>query len=78
MPAAMTFTHARANLAALCDKVVASRKPVIIRRRSGKDVALMDAAELRGMMETAYLLRSPRNAQRLISALLCARGQTPE
>jgi antitoxin YefM len=73
MSAETTYSHARANLAALCDKVVDSREPVIIHRRGAKDVALVDAAELRSLTETAHLLRSPKNAQRLISALLRAR-----
>jgi antitoxin YefM len=70
-----TYTHARANLASLCDKVSQSREPVIIRRRGAQDVALVDAAELRGLTETAHLLRSPKNAQRLITALIRARGK---
>ncbi len=69
MPTETTYTHARANLAALCNHVTASREPVIIRRRGAKDVALVDASELRGLTETAHLLRSPKNAQRLLSAL---------
>jgi antitoxin YefM len=68
-----TFTHARANLAALCDRVVLSREPIIIHRRGADDVALVDAAELRGLTETAHLLRSPKNAQRLIAAINRAR-----
>lgn len=70
-----TYTHARANLAALCDKVTQSREPVIIRRRGAEDVALVDAAELRSLTETAHLLRSPKNAQRLITALIRARNK---
>jgi antitoxin YefM len=70
-----SYTDARANLAALCDKVSQSREPVIIRRRGAQDVALIDAAELRSLTETAHLLRSPKNAQRLITALLRARGK---
>jgi len=70
-----TYTHARANLAALCDKVAMSREPIIIHRRGAKDVALVDAAEFRSLTETAHLLRSPKNAQRLITALVRARGQ---
>lgn len=68
-----TYTLARANLAALCDQVAESREPVIIHRRGAKDVALVDAAELRSLTETAHLLRSPKNAQRLITALVRAR-----
>ncbi|NLP06315.1 type II toxin-antitoxin system Phd/YefM family antitoxin [Candidatus Fermentibacteria bacterium] len=64
-----TYSDARARLAALCDFVASSREPVIIRRRSAEDVALVSAAELSSLMETAHLLRSPRNAQRLLRAL---------
>ncbi len=42
--------------------------------RRSKDVALIPAAELDGLMETAYLLRSPKNAQRLLTAMRRARG----
>jgi len=41
----------------------------IIRRKGSRDVALVPAAELAGLMETAHLLRSPRNARRLLTAL---------
>lgn len=75
MPTETTYTHARANLAALCDQVAGSREPVIIRRRGAADVALVDAAELRSLTESAHLLRSPKNAQRLITALIRARDQ---
>jgi antitoxin YefM len=64
-----TYSDARSKLAALCDLVSSSREPVIIRRRSAEDVALVSAAELSSLLETAHLLRSPRNAQRLLSAL---------
>jgi antitoxin YefM len=73
MPTETTYTHARAHLASLCDKVAQSREPVIIHRRGAQDVALVDAAELRSLTETAHLLRSPKNAQRLITALVRAR-----
>ncbi len=43
-----TYTHARANLAALCDEVTANREVVIIHRRGAGDVALIAADELRG------------------------------
>src|SRR5437870_3660249 len=75
MPTETTYTHARAHLAALCDKVAQSREPIIIHRRGAEDVALVDAAELRSLTETAHLLRSPKNAQRLITAIVRAREQ---
>lgn len=64
-----TYTQARANLKALLDEAVESREPVIIHRRDGDDVALIAADELRGLIETAHLLRSPNNAERLLRAL---------
>ncbi|HEY1859487.1 MAG TPA: type II toxin-antitoxin system prevent-host-death family antitoxin [Gemmataceae bacterium] len=75
MPTETTYTHARAHLAALCDQAASSREPVIIHRRGADDVALMSAAELRSLTETAHLLRSPKNAQRLLTALIRARGR---
>lgn len=64
-----TYTSLRANLAAVLDEVVDQQETVIVRRKGARDVALIPATELASLMETAHLLRSPRNAQRLLSAL---------
>ena len=64
-----TYTQARANLASLIDEVIQGREVVIIQRRGSEDVALVAADELSSLMETAHLLRSPKNAERLIAAL---------
>lgn len=64
-----TYSHARANLAHLLDEVTENREVVIIRRRHGEDAALIAASELTSLLETAYLLRSPANAERLLTAL---------
>lgn len=64
-----TYTNARANLASLIDEVTKNREVVIIQRRGSEDVAMIAADELAGLLETAHLLRSPTNTQRLISAL---------
>ena len=64
-----TYTHLRENLASVLDRVVDEQETVIVRRRGARDVALIPAAELAGLMETAHLLRSPRNARRLLTAL---------
>jgi antitoxin YefM len=71
-----TYTAARANLAKLLDSAVEDREIVRIRRRGAEDVALIAAAELDSLLETAHLLRSPRNAERLLSALQRARAGT--
>jgi len=73
MPRETTYTEARANLASLCDEVAESREPLIIHRPGARDIALVAADELDSLIETAHLLRSPRNARRLIAALLRAR-----
>jgi antitoxin YefM len=73
MPIETTYTNARAHLASLCDTAASTREPVIIRRRGAADVALVSAAELSSLEETAHLLRSPRNAERLMRALSRAR-----
>ena len=70
-----TYTQARANLKALLDEVAENREQVIIRRREGDDVVLIAADELRGLNETAHLLRSPRNVQRLMEALRRAQAR---
>jgi len=67
-----TYTSARANLARLCDEVTANNEMVIIHRRGAQDVALISAAELESLLETAHLLRSPKNAKRLLTALVRA------
>jgi len=69
MPQETTYTSARANFATLCEEVASKRAPIIIHRRGAEDVALISAAELEGLSETAHLLRSPRNAARLLKAL---------
>jgi antitoxin YefM len=47
---------------------------VVIRRWKGEAVAMIAASELSALTETAYLLRSPRNAERLLSALVRGRA----
>ena len=63
-----TYSNARAHLAALMDQVTDTREPIVIRRRGAEPVALVAADELAGWLETAYLLRSPKNARRLLEA----------
>jgi antitoxin YefM len=69
MTVEITYTQARDSLARLLDEVTQEREIVIIKRRGGDDVALIAADELSSLIETAYLLRSPANAQRLLEAL---------
>ena len=65
----ITLTRARARLGTLCEQDVKDKTIVLIRRRSKKNVVLISATELSGLMETLHLLKSPRNAERLLTAI---------
>jgi antitoxin YefM len=69
MPVETTYTSLRERLASVLDQVANDHDVVIVRRRNAKDVALIPAEELTSLLETAHLLRSPKNAQRLLAAL---------
>ena len=64
-----TYTQARDGLAKLLDQVTHNREIVVIQRRGEEEVAMIAASELESLMETAYLLRSPANAERLLAAI---------
>jgi antitoxin YefM len=64
-----SYTSLREKLASVLDRVVENQEVVIVRRRGARDVALVPADELAGLLETAHLLRSPKNARRLLTAL---------
>jgi len=65
----VSYSNAREKLATLIEEVIEDREIVIINRRGYEDVALVAASELSSLLETAHLLRSPKNAQRLLQAL---------
>ena len=69
MPIETTYTALREKLAGFLDQVTDDREIVIVRRRGQRDVALIPADELSSLMETAHLLRSPKNAERLFESL---------
>jgi antitoxin YefM len=64
-----TYTNLRQSLASVLDRVSNDREVVIVRRKGDKTVAMVPADELAGLLETAHLLRSPKNARRLLTAL---------
>jgi antitoxin YefM len=69
MPIETTYSQAREKLGSLMDRVTDDLEVVIITHRGGKRVVLIDAAETQWLQETAHLMRSPRNADRLWLAL---------
>ncbi len=66
---AITYTAARENLAKTMQRVCEDRAPVIITRRRDQAVVMMALEDYEALEETAYLLRSPRNAKRLREAV---------
>jgi len=70
-----TYTQARQQLKTLMDRAVDDREVILVRRRSGDAVAMITADELQSLMETAHLLRSPKNAELLLAALGRARSE---
>lgn len=65
----MTYSKARARLASLWDRVERGGEIAVLHRRGHQSVALIGAEELSSLTETAHLLRSPKNALRLLTAL---------
>lgn len=76
MPRRTTYSRARARFADLWNEVESTREPAILERRGHEDMALIPADELSSLQETAHLLRSPRNAARLLSALARSRRES--
>jgi len=66
---AITYTAARENLAATMDRVCEDAEAVVITRNRDQAVVMVSLAEYQALEETAYLMRSPKNAARLRSAL---------
>ncbi len=66
---AITYTAARANLASTMDRVCADHEPLIITRSGQQSVVMLSLEDYKSLEETAYLLRSPANAKRLLSAV---------
>ena len=61
----MTYSDARKNLKSVMDKVVDDRSEAIITRRNGEAVVMVSLSEWNSIVETEYLLSSPKNAERL-------------
>lgn len=69
----ITASEARKNLFPLIEKVNNDRQPVEITSKGG-DAVLMSRADFDALSETAFLLRVPANARRLLDSLAQARG----
>ena len=66
---AITYTAARENLASTMDRVCNDHTPVIITRNRNQSVVMLSLEDFESLEETAYLMRSPANAKRLLEAI---------
>lgn len=64
----ITYSAARERFAETMDRVCDSRQPVIVTRQKQRSVVIMSLEDYEALNETAYLLRSPANARRLLAA----------
>lgn len=66
---AITYTAVRANLASTMDRVCNDHEALIITRNGDQSVVMLSLEDYKALEETAYLLRTPANAKRLLSAI---------
>ena len=65
----VTYTALRKNLASAMDQVNDDRAPMIVTRQNGRPAVLMSLDDFQSYEETLYLMRSPRNSERLNRAI---------
>ncbi|MGH7963870.1 MAG: YoeB-YefM toxin-antitoxin system antitoxin YefM [Candidatus Binatia bacterium] len=65
----ITYSHARSTLAQTMEKVCDDHAPIIITRKNQRSVVLLSLEDYQALEETAYLLRSPKNARRLLESI---------
>ena len=65
----LSYTQARATLARTMTRVCQDRAPVLITRQNEESVIMMSLSDYESLEETAHLLRSPRNARRLLESI---------
>ena len=70
----ITYSHARAHLAEILNRVAQDQEIITITRRDQPDVAIIAADELSSLLESVYLLRSPTNAKRLFRSMEWAKS----
>lgn len=73
-----TIQETTSHLNEIFSQVIDDQEIVIVNRQENKDVAIIAADELNSLLETAHLLRSPKNAQRLLTALNRAKNRQGE
>jgi antitoxin YefM len=66
---AVTYSQAQENLAKTMDKVCDDHSPIVITRKNQRSVVMISLEDYEALEETAYLLKSPNNARRLLEAM---------
>ena len=66
---ALTYSHTRQHFAAIMDQVNEDHAPIVVTRQRGKPVVIMSLDDYQSLEETAYLLRHPKGAKRLLAAI---------
>lgn len=66
---AVTYTEVREKLAQTIDRVCEDHVPVTVTKRRDKAVVIMSLEDYESLVETTYLLKSPRNARRLLESI---------
>jgi antitoxin YefM len=65
----VSYSKARKSLAAVMDRVCADHVPIVITRKSDPAVVMLSLEDYNALEETAYLMRSPANARRLLNSI---------
>ena len=66
---AMSYSDSRAHFAEMLDTVTNDREEVIITRAGHEPVVVVSLDDYESLKETAYLLKSPANARRLLASI---------
>lgn len=66
---AIPYSRLRSNLASEMDRVCADHAPIIVTRKASASVVMISLEDYEALDETAYLLRSPKNARRLLESI---------
>lgn len=65
----VSYTDARQNLKDIMDRVVEDMTQIVVTRQKSEPVVVVSLAEWNSISETLHLLSSPKNAERLLSAI---------
>ena len=70
----VNFTEARNNLKSIFDDVYHNSDAVIVNRKHGENVVIISLDRYNSISETEYLLRSPKNKERLLQSIASAKA----